>query len=73
MNGSNNDESISPGKFYLFNDMIIVGKAVTYKGEIKYQILHLILLKKDHSLKQDKGTKFYIFIHECLTFILIGL
>jgi hypothetical protein len=74
-NNNNNNELIIPGKFYLFNDMIIVGKAVTYKGEIKYQILHLIILKKNHNLKQDKGTKNFAYsIHKILwCFILIDL
>lgn len=74
-NNNNNNELIIPGKFYLFNDMIIVGKAVTYKGEIKYQILHLIILKKNHNLKQDKGTKTFAYsIHKILwCFILIDL
>jgi len=49
----NKEETVVPAKIYLFNDMIILAKAVTYKGEVKYQILHLILLRTNHILKAE--------------------
>jgi hypothetical protein len=53
-------ETIVPGKLYLFNDMLILAKAVTYKGSLKYQILHLINLKAKHSLNSEGGKKIKI-------------